>query len=68
MFISILQAILKWLKTPGITANDCNMIAMNMKIIGMLCLNEELCWQFIGKHGIVAYLEDGGLFVFYRQY
>ncbi|XP_078373352.1 uncharacterized protein LOC144656965 [Oculina patagonica] len=57
----ISKAILKWLKTPGITASDCNMIAMNMKIIAMLCLNEELGWQFIDRHGIMTHMEDGVL-------
>lgn len=37
------------------------MSAMCMKIIGKLCLSEELSWQMVDKNGLVTYLEDGGL-------
>ena len=37
------------------------MSAMCLKIIGKLCLSEELSWQMIDKNGLMTYLEDGGL-------
>ena len=37
------------------------MVAMCMKIVGKLCLSEELSWQMIDKNGLVTYLEDTGL-------
>ena len=42
-------------------ASDCNMIAMSLKVVGMLALSEELSWQMIDSNGIVSCLEDGGL-------
>ena len=41
---------------------------MCLKIIGKLCLSEELSWQMIDKNGLVTYLEDGGLLMFYLIY
>ncbi|XP_020608270.1 uncharacterized protein LOC110046895 [Orbicella faveolata] len=35
------------------------MAAMCMKIVGKLCLSEELSWQMIDKNGLMTYLEDG---------
>lgn len=58
----------KWLKTPGVTANDCNMIAMNIKIIGLLSFNEDLCWQLIERNDIVTHMEDGGLLILQCTY
>ena len=57
----IIQALLKWCQTPIVTQNDSNMSAMCLKIIGKLCLSEELSWQMIDKNGLMTYLEDGGL-------
>jgi len=59
-----MQALIKWFQTPVVTANDSNMVAMCMKIIGKLCLSEELSWQMIDKNGLMTYLEDGGLLYF----
>lgn len=64
----IIQALVKWCQTPIVTANDSNMSAMCMKIIGKLCLSEELSWQMIDKNGLMTYLEDGGLLMFYLIY
>ena len=59
--IMIIQALVKWCQTPIVTQNDSNMSAMCLKIIGKLCLSEELSWQMIDKNGLMTYLEDGGL-------
>ena len=56
-----MQALVKWFQTPIVTANDSNMAAMCMKIIGKLSLSEELSWQMIDKNGLMTCLEDGGL-------
>ena len=61
LYLFFVQALTKWFQTPVVTANDSNMAAMCMKIIGKLCLSEELSWQMIDKNGLMAYLEDGGL-------
>ena len=50
---------MKWVKSPAISANDCSMIEICTKIIGMLCLNEELCWQMIDSFSIITHLENG---------
>lgn len=56
---TILKALIKRFKTPAITANDCNMSAMSVKVVGMLSLSEELCWQLMDGNNIIKYLEDG---------
>ena len=37
------------------------MIAMSLKVVGMLALSEKLSWQMIDSNGIITYLEDGGV-------
>lgn len=32
-----------------------------MKVVGMLGLSEELCWQLMDVNGIIRYLEDGSM-------
>ena len=54
------QAVITWIKTPSIAASDCTMIAMCLKVAGMISLSEELTWQLIDSFGIIEFLEDGG--------
>lgn len=37
------------------------MIAMCLKVVGMVALNEELSWQMIESNSLITCLEDGGL-------
>lgn len=37
------------------------MSVMSMKVVGMLGLSEELCWQLMDVNGIIRYLEDGSM-------
>ena len=36
------------------------MIAMCLKVAGMISQSEELTWQLIDSYGIIEFLEDGG--------
>ena len=54
------KALFKWLKTPAIASHDCTMIAVSLKVVAMLALNEELSWQMIYSNSLIACLEDGG--------
>ena len=36
------------------------MIAMCLKVVGMISQSEELTWQLIDSYGIIEFLEDGG--------
>ena len=49
-----------WIKTPSIAASDCTMIAMCLKVAGMISQSEELTWQLIDSYGIIEFFEDGG--------
>ncbi|XP_068700607.1 uncharacterized protein [Montipora capricornis] len=53
------KALFKWLKTPAIASHDCTMIAVSLKVVAMLALNEELSWQMIYSNSLIACLEDG---------
>ena len=36
------------------------MIAMCLKVAGMISQSEELTWQLIDSYGIIEFFEDGG--------
>ncbi|KAM7437669.1 hypothetical protein ABFA07_012709 [Porites harrisoni] len=55
------KAVITWIKTPSIAASDCTMIAMCLKVAGMISQSEELTWQLIDSYGIIEFLEDGVL-------
>ena len=57
--VCLLQSLLKWLKSPGITANDCEMIDASMRILALLSLNEDLAWKLIDHYDVFSYLEVG---------
>ena len=50
---------MKWLKSPGITANDCEMIDASMRTLALLSLNEELAWKLVDENDVFSFLEVG---------